>query len=131
MADPYSRAHELEQQDRKHAQAAIELAAGGKPFNSMSHAKDCFDKTVYTGHDTLLLSHCSRSPTAHSLLSLLAIIAHSRSLTTLTVHSLLSLLAITAHSRYHCSPAAAAAAAWVVVVVLWCVVVVVLLLLLG
>jgi len=53
MADPYSRAHELEQQDRKHAQAAIELAAGGKPFNSMSHAKDCFDKSVYTDPESL------------------------------------------------------------------------------
>lgn len=53
MADPYSRAHELEQQDRKHAQATIEAAAGGKPFNSMSHAKDCFDKTVYTDPESL------------------------------------------------------------------------------
>lgn len=53
MADPYSRARELEQEEKKKIAEKTALFTGGKPFNTMSHSRDCFDKTVYTDPEHL------------------------------------------------------------------------------
>jgi len=53
MADPYSRARELEQEEKKKIAEKTAIFTGGKPFNTMSHAKDCFDKHVYTDPEHL------------------------------------------------------------------------------
>lgn len=53
MPDPYSRARELEQEEKKKVAEKTAIFTGGKPFNTMSHARDCFDKSVYTDPEHL------------------------------------------------------------------------------
>lgn len=53
LADPYARARDLEQEEKRIVAEKTAAFTGGKPFNTMSHAKDCFDKTVYTDPEHL------------------------------------------------------------------------------
>eukprot|EP00656_Telonema_subtile_P047707 TRINITY_DN5507_c0_g1_i2.p1 TRINITY_DN5507_c0_g1~~TRINITY_DN5507_c0_g1_i2.p1 ORF type:complete len:259 (-),score=67.37 TRINITY_DN5507_c0_g1_i2:79-855(-) len=53
MADPYGRAREMEQAEKKMIADKTAAMTGGKPFQTMSHARDCFDKTVFTDPENL------------------------------------------------------------------------------
>lgn len=53
MPEPYARARELEQEEKRKVAEKTAMFTGGKPFNTMSHSRDCFDKTVYTDPEHL------------------------------------------------------------------------------
>lgn len=53
LTEPYGRARELEQAEKKAIAEKTAVLTGGKPFQTMSHARDCFDKTVFTDPEHL------------------------------------------------------------------------------
>lgn len=53
MPDPYARAQELERAERQFVHEMMMANGGGRPMNTMSHARDCFDRTIYTDPEAL------------------------------------------------------------------------------
>lgn len=53
MTDPYDRPRELEMEERKKFKEKTAYFSGGKPFQTTAHARDCFDKTIYTDPEHL------------------------------------------------------------------------------
>lgn len=51
--DPYDRPRELEMEERKKFKEKTAYFSGGKPFQTTAHARDCFDKTIYTDPEHL------------------------------------------------------------------------------
>lgn len=53
MIDPYDRPREMEIEERKKFKEKTTFFGQGKPFNTNSHARDCFDKDIYTDPEAL------------------------------------------------------------------------------
>lgn len=53
MIDPYDRPRELEMEERRKFKEKSAYFSGGKSFHTTSHARDCFDKTIYTDPEAL------------------------------------------------------------------------------
>jgi len=53
MIDPYDRPREMEMEERKKFKEKTTYFTGGKPFNTSAHARDCFDKDIYTDPEHL------------------------------------------------------------------------------
>merc|ERR1711988_13151 len=53
MIDPYDRPREMEMEERKKFKEKTNYFTGGKPFNTSSHSRDCFDKDIYTDPEAL------------------------------------------------------------------------------
>lgn len=47
VSDPYSRPREMEMEERKAFKEKTAIFGQGRPFNTASHALDCYDKDVY------------------------------------------------------------------------------------
>jgi hypothetical protein len=53
MIDPYDRPREMEMEERKKFKEKTAYFSGGKSFHTTSHARDCFDKTIYIDPEAL------------------------------------------------------------------------------
>lgn len=53
MIEPYDRPRELEIEERRRFKEKTNYFTGGKPFNTSSHARDCFDKDIYEDPEQL------------------------------------------------------------------------------
>jgi len=51
MIDPYDRPREMEIEERKKFKEKTNHFGAGRPFNTSSHALDCYDKDIYTDPD--------------------------------------------------------------------------------
>lgn len=53
MVDPYDRPREMEMEERKKFKEKTAVFSQGRPFNTTSHARDCYDKDIYTDPEHL------------------------------------------------------------------------------
>jgi len=51
--DPYDRPREMEIEERKKFKEKTAFFGQGRPFNTSSHARDCYDKDIYTDPEAL------------------------------------------------------------------------------